>query len=194
MNCQHASLLPLPEIVERALHTAAQAHRGQLRKGMDLPYIVHPYSVAMMLHSLGCSAEIIAAGLLHDVAEDTTVGLPTLRVEFGEDIARIVEFCTEDKGKSWEERKTHVIEKFHSAPLAVKLVAAADKLDNLRSIMTEHRRVGENVWERFNRGREQQAWFYRAVSHSLAANVPEAFEHILFALLQKEVEDFFGGK
>ncbi len=193
MNCQHASLLPLPEIVERALHTAAHAHRGQMRKGMDLPYIVHPYSVAMMLHSVGCSAEIIAAGLLHDVAEDTAVGLPTLRAEFGEAIANIVGFCTEDKGKSWEERKTRVVEKFHSAPLAVKLVAAADKLDNLRSIIAEHRRVGEHVWERFNRGREQQAWFYRAVAQSLAANVPATPECELFTLLQIKVEDFFGG-
>lgn len=194
MFCHHSSWLPLPEIIARALQTAAYAHRMQLRKGMDLPYIVHPYSVGMMLHSAGCSDVIVAAGLLHDVPEDTAVNLETLRADFGEHIAMIVGLCTEDKGMSWEERKARVIEKFRSAPLEVKLVAAADKLDNLRSIVAEHRRVGEQVWERFNRGREKQAWFYYEVAASLAANVPPERESSLFSLLRAEAETFFGEK
>lgn len=194
MLCHHSNWLPLPEVVARALQTAAYAHRLQLRKGMDLPYIVHPYSVGMMLHNAGCSDAVVAAGLLHDVPEDTAVNLTTLRSDFGEHIAMIVGFCTEDKGMSWEERKARAIEKFRAAPLEVKLVAAADKLDNLRSIIAEHRRVGEQVWERFNRGREKQAWFYYEVATSLATNIPPEGDGQLFALLCAEVEAFFGEK
>ncbi len=133
--------------------------------------------------------------MLHDVPEDTAISLAALRAEFGEHIAMIVGYCTEDKTKDWEARKQQMIESFCRAPLAVKFVAAADKLDNLRSIVAEHQNAGEQVWARFNRGREQQAWFYRSITQSIVENLPEGLSAGCLHCWRKkeeEVEKFFG--
>ena len=190
---QSVFLLGSFSTIVRAMELAAVAHRHQTRKGTEIPYIVHPFSVAVLLLNAGCSHEIIAAGILHDVLEDTTVSYETLRQEMGREIAEIVRQCSEpDKSQPWETRKREKIEYLREAPLAVKLVTAADKIDNLRSIATDRQKVGESVWDRFRRGREQQEWYYREATTSLMHGLPQEADRAMFVELQRQVEMVFG--
>ena len=183
----------MESIVDRAIVVAAGAHRDQVRKGTDIPYITHPFSVAMLLAGCGCSEEVIAAGILHDVVEDTAITLKSIRTHFGEKVASIVEGCSEpDRSLSWEARKRHTISYLRDAPVEVKWVACVDKLHNIRTIASEYERIGEDVWSRFKRGREEQAWYYRSLVESLCNGFGAQESPELFLLLKGEVEALFG--
>lgn len=183
---------PRLSLVDHALTFAAFAHRHQTRKGTEIPYIVHPYAVGLKLQRAGCTDEVVAAGILHDVIEDTPVTIENLRMEFGARVAEIVAQCSEpDRSLPWEKRKEHTITFLRTAPFEVKLVAAADKLDNLRGIMAEHDKIGEQVWARFKRGREQQAWYYHSVAESLLQNLTAGSDRTIFLELQTEAIIFF---
>src|SRR5688500_4811132 len=93
--------------IERALRAAIAAHAGQIRKGLTpAPYIVHPLHVAMMLARWNQDESVILAGLLHDAVEDNpTWTLQRVAEQFGAHVAGIVGELTEDKSRSWEERK-----------------------------------------------------------------------------------------
>ncbi len=180
-------------IVSRALVYAVRAHQNQRRKGTDIPYIVHPVGAALSLASVGAGADVVAAGLLHDTVEDTGVTLADLRADFGPRVAAIVEACSEsDKSWPWLRRKQHTIDRLRTAPLEVKLVAAADKLDNLRAIRADWAAIGDAVWERFKQGKELQSWYYREVSASLNAGSHGLAEHPMGRALAAEVAEFFG--
>jgi (p)ppGpp synthase/HD superfamily hydrolase len=155
-------------LIERAIRVAYRAHRNQVRKGTQLPYTSHPLAVGILLLRLGRSDEAVAAAILHDTVEDTELTLDDIRSQFGETVAEIVKGCSEpDKSLPWEERKAHTIEFLKTAPLDVRLVSCADKLHNLRETIEEYERSGEELWRRFRRGREKQAWYYREVTKSL---------------------------
>ncbi|MDD6031952.1 MAG: HD domain-containing protein [Oscillospiraceae bacterium] len=147
---------------------AAEAHQGQLRKGSDTPYIAHPFEAAMILDKAGCGTEVVAAALLHDTLEDTAVTAEELEQRFGPEILALVQWESEDKSLSWEARKQHTIDDLADAPFEVLLVACADKVSNLRSMKRDHDRIGEQLWQRFRRGREQQAWYYGELVRVLA--------------------------
>ncbi|WML38157.1 HD domain-containing protein [Neobacillus sp. OS1-2] len=155
-------------VIEKALQIASKAHANQFRKHTDIPYITHPVAVGMMLMKAGYGDDLVAAGILHDTVEDTSLTLADIERDFGRIIARIVEGCSEpDKSLSWEERKKHTIEFLKTAPDEVRAVACADKLHNIQSIIEDYKQMGESVWERFNRGKGDQEWYYRNVVESL---------------------------
>lgn len=145
--------------VERAIHVSIAAHAGQIRKGaVDTPYVVHPIHVALLLARHGADEETVQAGLLHDVVEDCP-GWSVERVarEFSPRVAAIVGDLTEDKSKSWEERKRWAVEHVaHMTPEAAA-VKAADKLHNLSSLLAELRSHSDHaqVWAKFKGGRER---------------------------------------
>ncbi|GER65852.1 phosphohydrolase [Weizmannia acidilactici] len=177
------------DIVKRAIHFAAKAHDGQYRKIVQLPYIVHPFSVAVILLEAGCRKEIVAAGLLHDTVEDTDVSLDDIKAVFGDAVARIVEGCSEpDKSLPWEERKLHTIDFLKTADESVCLVVCADKIDNLRSIRDDIAREGDKVWSHFKRGKAKQEWYYRNIAASIGRN--HAFP--LLKQLKTEIDLVFG--
>ena len=135
--------------------------------------------------------ELLAAALLHDTVEDTGTPLTRLRAEFGARVAEIVEGCSEpDKGDTWEHRKQHTVEYLRTAPRDVQVVAAADKLHNLRSLIADEQVLGDRLWTRFKRGRDDVAWYYRSVTASLKAGGLEA--HPLVQQLDSAVQGFFG--
>lgn len=147
------------ERIERALRTAHDAHSGQTRKGHGtVPYVTHPMHVAILLARLGADDVAIVAGLLHDVVEDCE-GWTHARVEqeFGPDVAVIVRELTEDKSRSWHERKLDGIERVKHMSSAAATVKAADKLHNLRALVADLRSgaPANSVWARFNGGRER---------------------------------------
>lgn len=182
-------------LIDLAIEVATRAHENQVRKGTNVPYITHPFAVALILSQAGCSDEVIVAGILHDTIEDTSITLDDIRETFGERIASIVMGCSEhDKSLPWEERKEHTIEFLKTAPLEVRIVACADKLHNVRTIASEYRKIGDEVWDRFRRGREKQEWYYREISETLSKNSDNQSNAFLFQKLKNEVADLFGKK
>ncbi|GIO13582.1 phosphohydrolase [Cohnella xylanilytica] len=176
-------------IVDQAIEFAAYAHRNQKRKGTDIPYVSHPYAVGMILRQAGCPDEVVAAGLLHDTLEDTETTAEQLRDLFGPAVLEIVVGCSEpDKGASWEERKRHTLEELRSASLAIRQVACADKLHNIRSIRRDLAVHGEKAWDRFKRGRDSQQWYYTGLVESLGHESRFA----LLDELEAEVKAVFG--
>jgi (p)ppGpp synthase/HD superfamily hydrolase len=158
------------DVIEKALQVASKAHEKQYRKKTDIPYITHPVAVGMLLLKAGYGDELIAAGILHDTVEDTALTLKNIEGIFGQTIAMIVEGCSEpDKTRSWEDRKKHTIEYLKTAPLEIRVVACADKLHNIRSIRDDYEKMGEDVWAKFKRGKDQQKWYYMNVLASLGS-------------------------
>ncbi|NLO91612.1 MAG: HD domain-containing protein [Elusimicrobia bacterium] len=147
----------------QAFYFALRAHESQFRKGTGRPYIEHPVRVAALLLELHAEPELVVAGFLHDVVEDTGCGVPEIKAIFGQRAAALVAAVSENKTLSWEERKRAAVEFLKKAPLAAVVLEFADKLDNIRSIKSDHERSGEEVWKRFQRPRDSQDWYYRAM-------------------------------
>ena len=114
--------------IHNAIIFASIKHQNQKRKGTNLPYIVHPMEVMQILTENGCSENVIVAGILHDTLEDTDTTPQEIEKEFGKDILAIVQSESEDKSKTWKERKQHTIDCLKTDSLETKLVCCADKL------------------------------------------------------------------
>jgi (p)ppGpp synthase/HD superfamily hydrolase len=152
----------------RAFNFAAEKHAGQTRKASTIPYIAHLMGVASLALEFGGDEDMAIAALLHDVVEDCggTPVLKEVRRKFGSRVAKIVDGCTDsdvEPKPPWRGRKEAYIQHLKSADAETRLVSAADKLNNVRSILSDHREVGESVWERFHGGREGTLWYYRAL-------------------------------
>jgi len=154
---------------ERAKAFAINAHKGQIRKNEpDKPMIMHPISVGMLLEELGYDDEVIAAGYLHDVVEDTIYTLADIKKEFGSNVSDLVKGASEpDKSLTWKERKQHTINETRNLPLRNKLVVCADKVNNLEDLMIIFQKTGIRDFSRFKEGEEQQKWYYTGVYESL---------------------------
>jgi (p)ppGpp synthase/HD superfamily hydrolase len=163
------------EKFEDALIYATQLHREQWRKGSEVPYITHLLAVAAIVgENDGTENEVIAA-LLHDVPEDRggKDRLEDIRARYGDEVAEIVDGCTdtyEDPKPDWQPRKKAYIAHVAKAPPSVRLVSAADKLHNARSILADLRAVGDELWDRFTGGKEGTLWYYRALVEAYAGN------------------------
>jgi len=184
------------ERLNHALIIAARAHDGQRRKGTDIPYIIHPVSMAMKLLTMGCTEDVVIAALLHDTVEDTDLTLDDVARKFGASVAELVAAASEPEHSTarWETRKQHTIEFLRDAPLPVKLLTCADKLHNIRAIAHDFSKLGEKVWERFARGREKQAWYYRGLAESLHHGVESPEQYPIFAEFAQEVDNLFGSE
>ncbi len=158
---------------ERAIRVSLQAHAGQVRKSdAGIPYVAHPFHVALILARLGLPPRVVQAALLHDVVEDCE-GWSIARVEreFGPDVARTVAELTEDKSRTWEERKRAQVD--HAPHLSTDALAvkAADKLHNLRTLAQDLRAAADpaTVWGRFRGGRERTLAMSRELVDAIAA-------------------------
>ena len=154
-------------LIHRAIEFAALRHKDQKRKGTELPYIVHPMEVMQILTENGCDENVIAAGILHDTIEDTETTYDDILENFGKEIADIVANESEDKSKSWKERKQKTIDRLPNDNIETQLVCCADKLSNLRSMLSDYQKVGEKLWDRFRSDRENIKWYYNGIIESL---------------------------
>jgi (p)ppGpp synthase/HD superfamily hydrolase len=152
----------------RAFLFAADKHAKQARKASTIPYIAHLMGVASLVLEAGGDEDLAIAALLHDVVEDCG-GAPMLkevRRRFGIRVAKIVEGCTDADTypkPPWRERKEKYIARLKKENADTHLVSAADKLNNIRSILSDYRALGESVWSRFNGGRDGTLWYYRTL-------------------------------
>ena len=146
--------------IQKAIIFATLKHEGQKRKGTEIPYIVHPMEVMQILTELQCSEKVIIAGILHDTLEDTDATPEEIEKLFGSDVLALVQTESEDKSKTWKERKQTTIDHLQTASNETKIVCFADKLSNIRSIKRDFDAIGSKLWERFNAPKENLAWYY----------------------------------
>lgn len=153
---------------QRAFLFAAEKHAAQARKASTIPYIAHLMGVASLVLEFGGDEDSAIAALLHDVVEDCG-GKPMLKEvqrRFGKRVAEIVDGCTDSymsPKPPWRQRKEAYIAHLKAADADTRLVSAADKLNNIRSILSDFRQLGDGIWERFSGGREGTLWYYRAL-------------------------------
>lgn len=163
-----------------ALVYAAQLHAAQTRKGTDIPYVAHLLGVASIAIEYGADEDEAIVALLHDAAEDQggELTLGRIRTLFGERVAGIVDGCTdtyEEPKPDWAERKARYIIHLRDADTSVRLVSAADKLHNARSILKDYREVGEEVFDRFKKKTTHHTlWYYRRLADEFLRRGPEA--------------------
>jgi len=176
----------------RAVQFAAQKHKGQARKASTIPYIAHLMGVASLVLEAGGDEDLAIAALLHDVVEDCG-GAPMLkevRRRFGARVAKVVDGCTDADvypKPPWRERKETYIRHLQDADADTLLVSAADKLNNIRSILSDYRAIGESVWSRFNGGRDGTLWYYRTLRDIFLQHKPNRITRD-FDLAVKELD------
>lgn len=166
--------------VERAYDIAAHYHREQRRRSGD-PYITHPLAVATILAELGMTPSTIVAALLHDTIEDTTYSLGSLRKDFGEEVASLVDGVTKlDKVKFGEAAEAETLRKMvvaMSRDIRVLVIKLADRLHNMRTLRYLRR-------EKQERTARQTLEIYAPLAHRLGMNTLKwELEDLSFAAL-----------
>jgi (p)ppGpp synthase/HD superfamily hydrolase len=160
--------MKLSEQFEEALIYATRAHCNQTRKKTGIPYVAHILGVAAIALEYGANESEAIGALLHDTVEDCggAERLCDIRKRFGDDVARIVDGCTDTDQipkPPWLERKKSYLAHLKHSDTSTRLVSASDKLHNTRAILAELRRIGPEAFERFAGKKEGTLWYYRAL-------------------------------
>ena len=115
-----------------------------------------------------CLKDVCSDGL-HDVVEDTSATLEDIQTKFGDDIGAIVEGHTEKhKEDHWEKRKEEALAHLAKADVREQQLVLADKLANMREIARDDAKYGEDLWQRFKRGKDIQSWYYHAAVKAMS--------------------------
>ena len=161
----------LTERLYQALQFTFKLHGRDARKASSVPYMAHLLAVCAMTQQDGGDEDEAIAALLHDALEDKPD--ETSREEigqlFGEKVLKIVELSTDTPVEyrggvkpRWRERKEYYLAHIRTSNPELLRVTLADKVDNARAIYSDYQRLGEDLWKRFNAGREDQIWYYES--------------------------------
>jgi (p)ppGpp synthase/HD superfamily hydrolase len=163
-------------ILEKAIVYAAENHMGAVRKGNDIPYIVHPMEALSIAATMTNDPEVLAATVLHDVVEDTAITINQIEEGFGKRVADLVAWSSEDKmphippQESWKARKDATIKSLEDASLDEMIIILADKLSNIRGLYQGLIHIGDEIWRQFNqKDKRMHEWYYRAILGALTA-------------------------
>ncbi|MEM9071922.1 MAG: HD domain-containing protein [Myxococcota bacterium] len=160
------------ERVDEALVLAASAFRTHIRKGSGVPYLTHLLQVMATVGEFGGDEDQLIAAILHDYLEDIEeASADDLEARFGARVRRLVEALSDSTvipKPPWRARKEHYLAHLRDAPADVKLISAADKLHNARSILRDLQTLGDALWERFTGRKEGTLWYYAEVVEALA--------------------------
>ncbi len=162
---------------KEALGFAVETHATQRRKGSGTPYVAHLLAVTSLVIEDGGSEDEAVAALLHDAAEDQggEEMLATIGERFGPHVERIVAACSDTfvtPKPPWRQRKETYVAAIPEKAADEQRVSLADKVANSRAILFDLRTVGAELWTRFNAGRDDQLWYYRALADAFLANRP----------------------
>lgn len=151
------------ELLDRAIIFAVRAHAGTERRGKGFPYIVHPMEAVSIVATMTDDQELLAAAALHDTVEDTDVTVDDIRAAFGDRIATLVAFESDDPEEDdWHARKQAGINRLAAAPYDAKIVALGDKLSNIRAIGRDFEERGNAVWQLFHaKDVNEHKWRYK---------------------------------
>lgn len=181
-------------MLEEAIIYATIMHQGKVRKFGDKPFILHPLEVAQILSTMTDDKEVITAGILHDVVEDTDGTLDEIQKRFGKRVADLVSsesenaYPGEERSASWKQRKDETLVTLkNSTDIGVRMLWLADKLANIRSLAGMYSECGEEMWQRFHQSDpELQCWYYRTIAEQLELSLnktgafKEYIKHINF--------------
>ena len=155
--------------LKEALGLAVELHGSDTRKQSPVPLLAHLLGVcALVQHDGGDEDEAIAA-LLHDALEDKPelITMTAIETRFGPKVAAIVAVATDTPPDfrgglkaPWRQRKEAYLATIRKADPSLLRVTIADKVDNLRAILADYRRLGEPFWLRFSAPRRDQLWYY----------------------------------
>ncbi len=188
--------LPIPHWTD-AVAFAAALHGDDLRKGTRIPYLTHVMAVAEVLaYRYPERDELILAGLLHDVVEDTDASVGTIEKRFGARVGHLVGAVSkdddamvaaegrpippeprtpEDEADLWRRRRAFMLQHLHGDDVDpdVLRLKAADAFANLSAILRDLRdpAVGPSVWKRFKVGADASLGYYQAIVDAVAAGV-----------------------
>ncbi|MCR4924977.1 MAG: HD domain-containing protein [Clostridiales bacterium] len=154
---------------EKAVDFAMKAHKGQNRKDGSI-YILHPLEAATIVGTMTKNEELLAAAVLHDTVEDTSVTSEDIAENFGTRIAELVAHETENKRRglkasdTWKIRKEEALAVLKESDIETKILWLGDKLSNMRSIAREYDEIGVAVFERFNqKNPKEQYWYHSTI-------------------------------
>lgn len=161
--------------IQSAIRFATQVHeidQKQKRKGKDVPYLVHPLTVGLILAKAGATDDIIMAGILHDTIEDSIpskkVTRDMLEQEFGPVVAAAVAAVSEsNKSLTWKERKLEALEHIKTMSKVALWVKSADTISNVADLLHDYAQDGDETFERFNASKIEIVKNYRAVIGAL---------------------------
>jgi (p)ppGpp synthase/HD superfamily hydrolase len=131
--------------------------------------MAHLISACAIVQQDGGSEDEAIAALLHDALEEkpTETGEEVIRERFGENVVRMVRIATDTPPDwsggpkpPWRQWKQGYLDRAATEPPELLRSTVADKIDNVRAILADHRRVGDEIWARFKAGKEEQLWYY----------------------------------
>ncbi len=174
--------------IEQAIRAASVLHKDQVRRGSTpFPYVTHLYAVGMLVADYTDDEDTIVAALLHDTLEDTDYTQEELHDDFGATVAGIVKSITEpgtsdDDKTKWKDHKKEYIKQLKDASEAALLVAAADKIHNMRCIVEEYYEAPSRFLADFGSALEERVLMYQEISNILNRNLKNAilteFNHV----------------
>lgn len=184
--------------IEQALRAATILHKDQVRKGsVPLPYVSHLFAVAMIVMDYTDDEDVVVGALLHDTLEDTDYTEAELQEDFGGKVCEIVVALSEpqdsdDKQYSWEERKARYAKQLRKAPQEALLIAAADKIHNMRAMVEEYFDEHARFLSEFGGSLDQRVMQYQdianALNRGLKSDILKEYNHV-FTEYKNFVED-----
>lgn len=177
------------KLIEEAIIYATIMHQGKVRKLHNIPYILHPMEVAQILATITEDEEIITAGILHDIVEDTDGSMEEIESRFGKRVAFLVssesepKYPGEDKSDTWKRRKEDsLVVLKNSTDIGVRMLWLADKLANLRSIARSYSEQGDEMWKKLHQtDPKMHQWYYKNIAETveLSLNKTGAFKELI---------------
>ena len=174
--------------IEQALRAATILHKDQVRKGtMPIPYVSHLFAVAMIASEYTKDEDVMIAALLHDTLEDTDYTVAELQEDFGGKVREIVEalsepVSTETQTLTWKERKIAYAKSLRNACEEALIIAAADKIHNMRAVVEEYYDDHSRFIADFDGALEDRTLMYEEISNTLNRSLKNAiigeFNHV----------------
>lgn len=177
-----------------ALVYANTIHASQTRKGTGIPYMSHLMGVCSLTLEHGGDEDQAIAALLHDAVEDCggEGRLKDIRSRFGEDVALIVDHCTdswEEPKPEWRPRKEIYVHCIAEKPARSLLVSLADKTHNAGAIVADLYVHGDDLWSRFTGSRDGTLWYYDALANAFKDRLSGSPADPLLGIFQRRVEE-----
>jgi (p)ppGpp synthase/HD superfamily hydrolase len=175
--------------IEQAIKAATILHKNQVRKGViPMPYVSHLFAVAMIASEYaGENEDIIIGALLHDTLEDTDYTSEELQEDFGGKVREIVEALTEPadtdtKHYTWKEIKAQYAKQLRKAPQEALIIAAADKIHNMRCMVEEYFDEHARFLKEFSGALDDRLTQYQdianALNRNLKSDILKEFNHV----------------
>jgi (p)ppGpp synthase/HD superfamily hydrolase len=170
--------MKLSDRLRHAINTAAVAHNGQLRKYGDVPYVTHPFGIAVILSNYTDNEDVVIAGLLHDVIEDTDPAIYSandIERDFGPRVLELVRGVTEDTSiKDYRSRRQAYLDHLATTDQDTMLISAADFTHNMRTLKDDISDMGLEKWRSLVDDSDARVWAYRKRYETLKKHLESA--------------------